>query len=292
MPVWDQASHQWVLRLTCGSFTFQGVPPLNVTWTTPLGEARFSSGYDSGRFYLHLDTPVQGGNYTCSIPSKHLPDIIDGGDEKPDNVSVDVNVDELKSRLTLAEANQQALRDELEELEQRHAGDMENVTQMCQGIRVTVDEQQEALDNIQEYLEKEKEKEDLSGPCGHDMYTVLDDPWRSTSQRLEDEYSRKCDRDLAHGWYRFYLNGENAVMPTACVPERHCQTHAPMWLDLRGQPLPGLGQETDGRACANWDSDCCNWESPITVRNCGKFYVYKLQPRQTCSLAYCAEPQQ
>ncbi|KAL8613228.1 hypothetical protein ACOMHN_001553 [Nucella lapillus] len=70
----------------------------------------------------------------------------------------------------------------------------------------------------------------------------------------------------------------------------HCTTAAPTWLDLQGQHLPAEGQEIEGRACSTF-SNCCEYHSPITVRNCGSYYVYKLQPQNTCYHAICLELQ-
>ncbi|XP_076438549.1 uncharacterized protein LOC143277553 [Babylonia areolata] len=215
---WDKASKQWLIRLTCGSFTFQGHPPLNVTWTTPRGEARFSSGYDhdSGRFYLNLDTPLQGGNYTCSVPPHHLPLICDEDEAKPDNgsVSVDVSVDEMEGRLILAEASQKTLQTMLENLEEKHRQDIANLTQQCQGIKETLEQRQVILQKLQKSLEKceipqesqesqepeepeEPEEYHLTGPCKSGEYKTLNDSWRSASNNVgeySDDY--RCDSKL------------------------------------------------------------------------------------------------
>ncbi|KAL8594260.1 hypothetical protein ACOMHN_044204 [Nucella lapillus] len=293
--VWDAQSQQWTIRLTCGAFAFQGPPPLNVTWTTPEGEARFSSGYEStpegearfssgyesGRFFLHLNTPVQGGNYSCVVPGGHV----------GSNVSGSVDVDEALARVTLLEANQNTLEESLYSLQQRHANDLSSVGQLCQGVEASLEEQEVILRDLQHAANKSQGQGPvLSGACAPGMYSNLEDDWRWTEYELEG-YDYECDRDLSPGWYRFYLDGNSAVMPTSCVPDHRCKTHAPMWLDLQGESLPEPGQEKVTRACANWSGDCCNWDVPITVRNCGDFFVYNLEPSPVCQLAYCAQPQ-
>ncbi|KAL8579869.1 hypothetical protein ACOMHN_046436 [Nucella lapillus] len=204
----------------------------------------------------------------------------------------EAQMDDLNARLTSLETNQRTLRESLQSLEQNHVRDVDNVTQFCQGLKVRVEDQRAILERLQEAAGDNEEPEQMEGPCNPDNHKVLDDAWRSVDKELDEhEGEIKCDDDLPHGWYRFQLNGDNAVIPTSCVEDRHCQTHAPQWVDLQGQSLPNVGQEVRARACANWVRDCCNWESPITVRNCGAYFVYYLEPTSTCSLAYCAEPQ-
>ena len=54
-----------------------------------------------------------------------------------------------------------------------------------------------------------------TGPCARGNYTLIDDYRRS----VDFGDGRACDRDAGlSGWYRFQLNGTDAVMPTTCVP--------------------------------------------------------------------------
>lgn len=102
-----------------------------------------------------------------------------------------------------------------------------------------------------------------------------------------DKPGSLCDDNLSRGWYRFAGPAGN-MMPTTCVPVRHCGTHAPGWLS---GSHPAVYEGTVRRdVCFHWKS-CCSWRNSVLVRNCGPFYVYYLSPTLTCNLGYCGSGQ-
>lgn len=121
-------------------------------------------------------------------------------------------------------------------------------------------------------------------PCS--AYISLNEPWRNTDHQLDESQGPPlCDNHVDGEWYRFTGMAGDA-MPTFCIPENHCGTHAPVWLN-GSHPL-----EEDGivqrQACASFNRNCCLWNTTVEVKACpGGYYVYRLTKPSVCFHVYC-----
>ena len=74
-------------------------------------------------------------------------------------------------------------------------------------------------------------------------------------------------------------------MAESCVDMYHCGTEAPGWLNGTHPAV------TDGvvqrEVCFRYLGSCCHYSTNISVRNCGGFCVYRLEPPPHRNLRYC-----
>ncbi|XP_018593706.2 oncoprotein-induced transcript 3 protein [Scleropages formosus] len=121
-------------------------------------------------------------------------------------------------------------------------------------------------------------------PCS--AYISLNEPWRNTDHHVNHSVGVPlCDNHVNGEWYRFTGMAGDA-MPTFCIAENHCGTHAPIWLDGT-HPQPSDGVVTLP-ACASFNDNCCQWNATVDVKACaGGYYVYRLPRPTVCFHVYC-----
>lgn len=94
-----------------------------------------------------------------------------------------------------------------------------------------------------------------------------------------------CDSQVSGEWYRFTGMAGDA-MPTFCISENHCGTHAPIWLN-GSHPQPHEGIVTLP-VCASFNENCCHWNASVDVKACdGGYFVYRLPRPSVCFHVYC-----
>ncbi|XP_078387087.1 oncoprotein-induced transcript 3 protein [Cetorhinus maximus] len=121
-------------------------------------------------------------------------------------------------------------------------------------------------------------------PCS--AYISLNEPWRNTEHHINTSHGTPmCDNYMDGEWYRFTgLAGD--AMPTFCIQENLCGTHAPIWLN-GSHPVPSDGI-VSVQACASFNENCCMWSTEVNVKACpGGYYVYRLPKPSVCFHVYC-----
>ena len=123
--------------------------------------------------------------------------------------------------------------------------------------------------------------------CSNTTYKEINEPRRSIKSVWQPGQRTLCDRGLLSGWYRFTSDaGGKVMMPEKTVPEYHCGTHDPIWLNGR-HPSVAEGNVVRPVCITSFGVDCDD-TFDINVKNCGDFYVYYLRPTYYCAVAYCA----
>ena len=119
--------------------------------------------------------------------------------------------------------------------------------------------------------------------CHNYTYAILSEGDRAQGSALKGNVT--CRRyELIPGWYRFQGAAGDRILDK-CVPMRRCSTIAPGW--MRGNhPTVAEGVVTR-KVCYHFDTDCCTWSNNISVKNCGGYFVYKLEFTPNCYSRYC-----
>ncbi|XP_068679572.1 uncharacterized protein [Montipora foliosa] len=115
-------------------------------------------------------------------------------------------------------------------------------------------------------------------------HTTIDDQTRYYA-RYFTAGGDKCDHRLTEGWYRFLFFASMATNYYS-GSTRYCDTWGRGWL-TGSHPTVSDGIVNRKVCFAHSSSSRCPYSTYIKVRNCGKFYVYKLKPTPVCNLRYC-----
>ena len=117
-------------------------------------------------------------------------------------------------------------------------------------------------------------------------YSILSAKNRSSTYNSPNTGSPSCDDGLSPGWYRFLPPAGNQMAST-CVSTRKCGTAVTGWLKTtHPKTADGIVR---GKVCFNWLGNCCKYEQDIDVRDCGRFFVYKLAKTTACPMRFCGE---
>lgn len=122
-------------------------------------------------------------------------------------------------------------------------------------------------------------------PCS--AYISLNEPWRNSEYHVNQSSNNAplCDRHISGEWYRFTGMAGDA-MPTFCISENYCGTHAPLW--LRGSHPRVQDGVVGVTVCASFNGDCCHWNASAEVKACpGGYFVYRLPKPSVCFHVYC-----
>ena len=122
----------------------------------------------------------------------------------------------------------------------------------------------------------------VADPCYH--YENLSDANRKKS--FEIPYGAElCDSQLLEGWYRF-VGAAGTKMPTTHVPAFRCGTVFSGWLKT-AHPLVEDGETFKTVCFSSKINHLCEDTKTISVKNCGRYFIYKLSKPPKCEMRYC-----
>ena len=114
----------------------------------------------------------------------------------------------------------------------------------------------------------------------HVVFTAADDDCNAAT-KLERMHGPFSDDKLTDGWYRV---DETLELVHEEVEYRTCGTISPIW--AKGEFPDDEDDVQDMEACVVSEKSSCNNTYEIKVKNCGKYYVYKLSPTRA-NEAFC-----
>ena len=82
-----------------------------------------------------------------------------------------------------------------------------------------------------------------------------------------------------------HVNAAGTKMPTTRVPANRCGTQWPGWLD--GTHPAVEDGEVVRKVCFTDRSSGCKATKTTSVKNCGSYFIYKLQQPSYCNYRYC-----
>ncbi|XP_033097225.1 uncharacterized protein LOC117101360 [Anneissia japonica] len=124
-------------------------------------------------------------------------------------------------------------------------------------------------------------------PCT--THIELSQPWRSISYPPEQDNSYHYT-NLLNYWYRF-VGGGGGDMPTMCIKAKSCGVLKPIWMsgDHPTSDEGAVSRTVCTSVTDNGENNCCIRMNTIEVKNCTRFYVYKLFQPQDCDEGFCAD---
>ena len=123
----------------------------------------------------------------------------------------------------------------------------------------------------------------VADPCYH--YKNLSNANRKKSYATPYG-SELCDNQLPEVWYRF-VGAAGTKMPTTRVPAYRCGTDWSGWLD---GAHPTVEDSEVLRTVSFSDrSTGCKYIKATIVKNCGSYFIYKLQQPPNCNSRYCSK---
>ncbi|XP_074606878.1 uncharacterized protein LOC141859885 [Acropora palmata] len=107
----------------------------------------------------------------------------------------------------------------------------------------------------------------------------------NASDRNEHYTGRaKCDNKLETKWYRFQGQA-GRKLATICPQVHRCNTDVPGWMNGKHPNVEdGIVKR---QVCFHGYQKCCYKTTTIHVRNCGAYFVYRLDKVSTCNSRYC-----